>query len=109
MKSDRGNKTNRGFLPLQQVILAASDQSAEETIAPSLPSPPHRTNYLSFTFQSNSSYLKGDKYCRKHEGKHCELILLSFLHAFHPVIELRMGQLCVLLPMELGTKSGNLS
>lgn len=55
-----------GFLPLQQVILTTTDQSAEETIVLPLLSS-HRTDYLSFTFQSNCFDLKGDKYYRKHK------------------------------------------
>lgn len=68
---------NVAFLPLQQVILAASDQSAEGTIILPLPSPPRRTDYLSFTSQSNCFDLKGDKYYRKHEGKQIAKLFCS--------------------------------
>lgn len=79
------------FLSVQQVILIASDQSAEETIVLPLPSPPYRTDYLSFIFQSNCFNHRGGKYYKKHEGKHSKVILLSFLHVFNPVIKLRHG------------------
>lgn len=69
------------FLPLQQVILIASDQSAEETRVLPLPSP-HRTDCCGFILKGTLLTLKviGSS---KDEGKPNEALLLLFLHAYH--------------------------